>query len=221
MQNAEKCAAVIFDLDGTLLDTLEDLADSMNAVLANSRFPQHPVDAYRYFVGEGMAMLVRRALPGEAAASEVVEAEHLAAMKEEYTRRWADKTRPYAGVPEMLDGLVSRNIPLAVLSNKPEEFTATMVEQLLRRWSFREVCGMRPGVPAKPDPTAALAIATCLKVEPAVCLYVGDTATDMKTAVAAGMLAVGVTWGFRDRDELLASGAGTVVDEPAELLDLV
>jgi len=216
-----KHAAVIFDLDGTLLDTLADLADSMNAVLANSDFPQHPVDAYRYFVGEGMEMLVRRALPGEAAESEEAVAQHLAAMKEDYARRWANKTRPYAGVPEMLDALVSRGLPLAVLSNKPEEFTATMVGQLLSRWGFREVRGMRPGVPAKPDPTAAWAIATSLKVESAACLYVGDTATDMKTAVAAGMFAVAVTWGFRERDELLANGADAVVDEPAELLDLL
>ena len=221
MNTKATCAAVIFDLDGTLLDTLEDLADSMNAVLANSRFPQHPADAYRYFVGEGMAMLVRRSLPADAATSEEAVAGHLGAMKENYAQRWAVKTRPYPGVPEMLNGMVSRHIPMAVLSNKPEEFTATMVEQLLSRWTFREVRGMRPGMPAKPDPTAALDIATCLEVEPAVCLYVGDTATDMKTAVAAGMLAVGVTWGFRERDELLVSGADTIVDDPAELLDLL
>ena len=215
------CSAAIFDLDGTLLDTLDDLVDSMNAVLARRGFDEHPTAAYRYFVGEGMEMLVRRALPVEAASCGETVAAVFEEMRAQYDRRWADKTRPYDGVPDMLDGLVARGLPMAVLSNKPDDFTAATVTKLLGRWAFREIRGMRPGVPAKPDPTAAVEIAEALETEPSNCLYVGDTATDMKTATAAGMFAAGVTWGFRDRQELMDNGADAIVDRPADLLELL
>ncbi len=121
----------------------------------------------------------------------------------------------------MLDALAARRIHTAVLSNKPHEFTAATVSVLLAQWTFGEVRGMRDGVPAKPDPTAALEIAAALGAPPQSCLYVGDTATDMKTARAAGMYAVGVTWGFRGRRELVDNGADVIVDRPGEILDLV
>ena len=212
--------AVLFDLDGTLLDTLEDLADATNRALARSGFPAHPLDAYRYFVGDGMRNLILRTLP-EGQRDEEMLAKTIEAFQEEYGRNWADKTRPYEGVPELLDALAERGVPMAILSNKPDEFTKLCVGRLLPRWRFRAVQGVSETNPKKPDPTGALAIAERLGVAPAEVLYVGDTNTDMKTANAAGMFAVGVTWGFRPASELLAHGARALLAAPGELVGLL
>ena len=213
-------AAIIFDLDGTLLDTLDDLGDSMNAVLGAAGHPTHPIDAYRYFIGDGIENLVRRALPADHRDNQSV-ALGKEAMDAEYARRWNAKTKPYAGVPQLLDELSRRQVPSAILSNKPEPFTLLAVKELLAAWSFHPIRGARPDTPRKPDPAGALAIATELGAAPADCLYLGDTDTDMKTAVTAGMYAVGATWGFRPGAELKASGAQSLIDEPTGLLDLL
>jgi len=211
--------AVLFDLDGTLLDTLDDLADSMNAVLAAAGHPVHPTDAYRRFVGDGVVNLARRALPpdhrDDAAVRRAVEA-----MRAEYKNRWDTRTRLYDGIPELLDELARRNIPAAVLSNKPHDFTLLCVRKLLARWSFAVVQGVTDDCPPKPDPAAALRVAELLNVTPAEVLYLGDTNTDMATAVAAGMVPVGALWGFRDADELTAAGAALLVTHPREVLEL-
>ena len=146
--------AVLFDLDGTLLDTLEDLADSTNAALRAQGFPEHPLAAYRYFIGDGVENLVRRALPPERldAASVARLAE---AMRGEYFVRWAVKTRPFPAIPELLDALTARGLPMAVLSNKPDNFTRLCVLRLLPRWRFEVVLGADAGMPKKPDPAAA------------------------------------------------------------------
>ncbi len=212
--------AVIFDLDGTLLDSLEDLADSMNAVLLRSGLPTHPLDAYRYFVGEGIEMLVRRAVPEPERTPERL-AGHVAAMRSEYEIRSVVKTRPYPGVPDLLDALQSREVPAAILSNKPHEATLDVVARLLGRWSFRAVLGARPTVPKKPDPAGALEIAGGLGIPPEEILYLGDTATDMRTARAACMRAVGALWGFRTADELREAGAEFLARDPGDLLDLL
>jgi phosphoglycolate phosphatase len=212
--------AVLFDLDGTLLDTIEDLADSMNAVLRGLGLPEHGVAAYNRFVGDGVENLVRRALPADRTGEEDVR-RGVAAMREEYGNRWDAKSRAYAGIPELLDGLEAREVPLTVLSNKPDGLTVLCVEKLLPRWRFAAVRGAREGVPKKPDPTAALEIAAELAVAPADFLYVGDTDTDMRTAVAAGMRPVGALWGFRDAEELIACGAETLIARPPDLLDLL
>ena len=212
--------AVVFDLDGTLLDTLEDLADSMNAVLAARGFPIHGSEAYRYFVGDGMETLVRRALPHDDLSEKLVR-QCTDAMKAEYAVRWADKTVAYNGIPELLHALTSRGMPMAVLSNKPDEFTRLAVAELLKPWSFEPVCGARPDLPKKPDPTGARSIAAALRVTPDHCLYLGDTRTDMETALGAGMFAVGVTWGFRPPTELEAAGAQALVDEPRDVVSLL
>ena len=212
--------AVVFDLDGTLLDTLEDLADSMNAVLAKQGFPTHGADAYRYFVGEGVEKLVRRALPDDAASDTFV-LQCIDAMQAEYAVRWADKTVTYDGIPGLLDALTSRGLPMAVLSNKPDEFTRLAVAELLKPWSFEPVCGARPELPKKPDPTGARSIAADLEIVPERCLYLGDTRTDMETAIGAGMFAVGAAWGFRPRAELEAAGAQAIVEEPHGVLGLL
>ncbi|MHC4933228.1 MAG: HAD family hydrolase [Planctomycetota bacterium] len=213
-------AAVMFDLDGTLLDTLEDLADSMNAVLERLGLPGHPVEAYRHFVGDGMPNLVRRALPDDRRDGAAVELGSQA-MREEYGTRWRAKTRPYDGVPELLDALLDRGLGVTILSNKPDDFTRMTVEALLPHWDFRVVRGVLPEVPRKPDPTAALRIAEELGIPPGEFLYCGDTDTDMRTAVAAGMVPLGALWGFRDAEELRAAGASVLLERPQDLLALI
>ena len=212
--------AILFDLDGTLLDTLEDLATAANRALGTLGLPAHPTDAYRVFVGDGLRTLAERILPGEQRSAAQVDA-LVAAFEREYSRTWNERTAPYAGVPEMLDRLTAGGYRLSVLSNKPDAFTRLCVEQLLPHWTFAPLYGQRPGVPKKPDPAAALAIAAELGLDPAEVLYLGDTATDMHTARAAGMEAVGVLWGFRSADELRAAGARHLITHPGELAPLL
>ena len=213
-------SAVLFDLDGTLLDTLDDLADSMNEVLAPRGAPVHERAAYRRFIGDGLEMLVRRALPEDQNDDATVVA-CMEAMRERYAERWDRRSRPYPGVPGLLDALVERGVRLAVLSNKPHDFTCRMVERMLARWRFDPVLGSRPGVPRKPDPQVARAIAEQHGVAPSGWLYLGDTPIDVKTARAAGMTAVGATWGFRDAAELEEAGARHLIDHPRQLLELL
>jgi phosphoglycolate phosphatase len=209
--------AVIFDLDGTLLDTLDDLADSMNTVLLNNRLPVHDASAYRYFVGDGIDMLVRRALPFEIADEEELH-RFIREMQREYAGRWTQKTRPYPGIPELLDAFSAGGFEMAVLSNKPDEATRHIIQTFLPDVSFRLIIGATSGKPKKPDPTVALEIADRLRTAPARFIYVGDTSIDMRTAVAAGMFPVGALWGFRRAEEMIAAGAELLVREPASLL---
>jgi phosphoglycolate phosphatase len=213
--------AIILDLDGTLLDTLEDLADSMNGALSHFGFPVHALEKYKYFVGDGMESLVKRSLPGSAKNDLQVISQCLEMMRQTYERNWNVKSRPYPGIPELLDTLSARGIKMAVLSNKPHDFTLKIIEELLPAWRLDPIIGERPPVPRKPDPSSALEIANVLGVEPAGFLFLGDTSTDMKTANAAGMFAVGALWGFRNAEELLASGAAKLIAKPAELLGLL
>jgi len=212
--------AVLFDLDGTLLDTLEDLADSTNQALRRLGLAEHPLESYKYFIGDGVENLVRRALPPDRADADTM-ARCAALMREEYARRWADKTRPYPGVAELLDALSARGLPMAVLSNKPDEFARLCVARLLPRWRFQAVLGAGGSLPKKPDPAGALAIAARLGLAPAPILYLGDTNTDMQTAVSAGMFPAGALWGFRPASELLASGARALLERPPDLLPIV
>lgn len=215
-----KFKAVIFDLDGTLLDTIDDLADSMNAVLAESGYPVHDTGAYKYFVGDGMRKLTERCLPeGRRSESEIDD--HLARMRREYELRWDNKTRPYRGIPELLDRLTEKGVRMAVLSNKADEFAGRVVKKLLPDWDFEAVVGEKPSSPKKPDPAGAIAIAELLGTPCGEFLYLGDTDVDMKTAVSAGMYAVGALWGFRKADELVAGGARVLIPEPLALLDLL
>lgn len=210
--------AVIFDLDGTLVDSLEDIADSMNATLAELGFPTHELDPYRIFVGDGVGMLAFRALP-EARRDPGTLSRCVEIMRRRYTQQMHDKTRPYPGIIELLDELGDRNVPLVVLSNKVHELTVDIVRRQFGENRFERVLGPKPGIPQKPDPTAALQIAAELDLAPEHWLFVGDTSTDMQTASAAGMMGVGVLWGFRSADELLAHGASAVIAHPSELID--
>ncbi len=212
--------AVIFDLDGTLLDTLEDIATSANAALASLGFPAHETEAYKQLVGEGVDTLARRALPVGKGDPATVD-EMVRRYRREYAARWKENSRPYAGVPEMLDGLTGRGIRLAVLSNKRQDYTEMMTAALLPGRPFEVVAGARPGVPIKPDPTAALKIAEICGLPPSAIAFLGDSGIDMETARAAGMCPLGALWGFRDAEELLASGAQALLAHPPDLLYLV
>lgn len=209
--------AVLFDLDGTLLDTLTDLADSMNAVLRGRGFPEHPRDSYRFFIGDGVPTLVRRALPPAAAADDELAEAAVLEYHREYGRRWDAATRPYPGIAELLWELTRRGLPMAVLSNKPDRFTSTCTDRFFPGIRFAHVEGQRPDRPHKPDPAGAFEAARRMGVKPAEVLYVGDSSVDMRTARAAGMFPLGVSWGFRPRAELLEHGALSIVDEPGEL----
>ncbi len=211
---------VLFDLDGTLLDSLADLSASMNAVLRREGYPAHPTEAYRYFVGEGVIRLAERALPKEARKAEEI-ARCAAAMRLEYADRWAEKTKPYPGIPELLDAISRQGIAMAILSNKPDDFTREIVRSLLGKWTFAKVAGAREDIPRKPDPRGALAIARELAIPPENFLYVGDSGIDMRTARGAGMFAAGVLWGFRTKEELLTNGAQVLLDRPAALCPLL
>jgi phosphoglycolate phosphatase len=212
--------AVIFDLDGTLLDTLDDIADSANSVLKQFGYPTHPVEDYRFFVGDGVEMLIRRVLPEGERTDDLV-GRGVGRMREEYGRNWNVKTKPYAGVPSMLDALAARNVKLAVLSNKPDEFTRACVEGLLPAWRFDVVAGQGPDVPHKPDPGGALWVARKLGLPPERIVFLGDSGNDMRAAVSAGMYPAGALWGFRPREELEASGARALMDRPEDVVALI
>jgi phosphoglycolate phosphatase len=215
-----KFEAVLFDLDGTLLDTIEDLTDSMNEALKRMGFPVHDSEACKMFVGDGVEKFALRALPKNR-RDEVTVAKCVTGMREVYSNRWAQKTRPYDGIPELLDRLTSRKIKMSILSNKPDDSTREMVAELLSKWRFDPVVGARPSVPKKPDPTMAIQIAQQLRVPADKFLYLGDTGTDMKTAKGAGMFPVGALWGFRTAEELKDTGAEVLVAHPSEVLQLL
>lgn len=212
--------AVIFDLDGTLLDTLEDIADSVNRVLEKNQYPVHDLERFKRMVGLGLEQLLFDALPESARDAARVRS-MTAEAGEEYAARWQNKTRPYPGVVETLGRLKAKGLKIGVLSNKPERFTRLCVERLLPPDTAEAVLGAREGRPNKPAPDGALQISKMWGIPPRQILYVGDSGVDMRTAKAAGMFAVGVSWGFRSVGELRQNGADAVVHRPEELMNLV
>ncbi len=220
MATAPRFDAVVFDLDGTLLDTLRDIGEACNRVLIKRGFPPHAIESYRYLVGDGARVLLWRALPEDHRDDATVDA-CLADYIAEYARSWNVHTQPYEGIGDLLDALVDRGLKLAVLSNKPHPFTVQCVDTFLARWKFDAVHGQTDAFPRKPDPASALDVAGHLGTTPDRMLYVGDTGTDMQTATRAGMVAAGVLWGFRGRAELETNGATEIIGRPLELLTLL
>lgn len=210
--------AVLFDLDGTLLDTLTDLAEASNRVLMELGLKPFPVQDYRYFVGSGVRHLVECILPKPLREHEEEMDAAIAAFQQEYAKNWQIHTKPYDGIAELLDYLSTQGYRMGVLSNKPHHFTQLCVETLLSAWHFHSVLGQREGIPRKPHPAGALETARLFALPPSAILYVGDTGVDMRTAQQAGMDAVGVLWGFRDAEELRATGAEVLVQTPQELI---
>jgi len=212
--------AVLFDLDGTLLDTIEDLTDSMNFALARLGFSALTIEQCKLHVGEGRDVFARRALP-EGARDDKTVSRCIEMMTEHYADNWANKTKPYGGVESLLSELASRGLRMVVLSNKYDSSVRQAVSHFFAAGTFEIVRGAVENVPRKPDPTSALQIADELGVEPGRFLYLGDTNTDMQTAVSAGMYPVGVKWGFRTAEELAENGARQLLDRPEGLLQLL
>lgn len=213
-----KFKGVIFDLDGTLVNSLEDIADSMNRVLVSRGMPRHTYDTYRYLVGSGIRNLVAGALPEQERSEQSILACH-EAMVADYRDNCLVKTNLYDGVADLLEWLKKYNIPMGVYSNKREELTKMICAALFESGLFQIILGARPGLPKKPDPAGALMVAEHLGQPPENLLFVGDTNIDMQTAISANMYAVGVTWGFRPREELIEAGAKTIINHPSEILD--
>ena len=220
MTHDKRFQAVIFDLDGTLLDTLRDIAEAMNRALAHLDLPPHEIEAYRQFVGEGATVLAQKVLP-EGHRTDAMTKRLRDLFIKDYRSNWNIYTRPYPGIRELLDELVKARIPMAVLSNKPHYFTVVCVETFLDRWPFTIVLGESETCPKKPSPAGALRIAHELNLHPRDFLFVGDTRIDMITANRAGMYPCGVLWGFRGKEELFASGAKSMVEHPLEIIDLM
>jgi phosphoglycolate phosphatase len=210
-------SAVIFDLDGTLADTLKDLADATNWGLRQLGFPEHSLSEYRYLVGSGRTELCRLALPKD--RQELVE-KLVNLMTGYYADHCFDSSQLYSGIVETLTELNQKGVRLAVLSNKPQDFVELTVKKLLSQFQFDVVIGDRQDIPRKPDPEGAKQIAAALKLSPDKIAYVGDTLIDMQTANRAGMYAVGVSWGFRDREELIEHGAKIIIATPTQLLPI-
>lgn len=212
-------AAIIYDLDGTLLDTLRDIAETANVVLQQHGFPTHPLEAYATFVGDGLGVLMERILPVNHSAQ--LREQCCQRFLEVYEHWWDRHSRPYDGVGAMLARLSAAHLPLTVLSNKPHAFTVRMVERFFPEGPFSLVYGQRQGIARKPDPWAALDIARRLHANPAEMLFVGDTPIDIRTGKAAGMKTAGVTWGFRSARELLAERPDFLINHPSELKEHV
>ncbi|CVI65352.1 MULTISPECIES: HAD family hydrolase [unclassified Alistipes] len=211
---------VIFDLDGTLLDTIGDLAVSCNAVLAARNLPQHTYEDYCGFVGNGIMRLVERALPEPLRTPQTV-----ADVRRDFVRYYTEHidihTRPYAGIPELLGELAARGVKLAVASNKFQAGTEKLVRRFFADVPFAAVLGQREGVPLKPDPAVVEEILRTTGVARAKALFVGDSGVDMQTAAAAGIRSAGVAWGFRARAELDEAGAWRIVEAPAGIAGLI
>ncbi len=216
-----KVRTVVFDLDGTLLNSLADIAHAANAVLQSHGFPIHDVSAYRYFVGHGVRRLLQQTVPGAYREDTQLIERMVDQFADLYRRTWNIESHLYDGIPELLEELVRQNIALAVLSNKPQAATERCVEHYLARYPFAAVLGQQENRPPKPDLTGAREILACFGVPPQSCLYLGDTSVDMLTARGAEMIPVGVSWGFRDVEELKTAGAQWIIDHPRELLPLL
>lgn len=210
---------LIFDLDGTLVDSLQGLATSLNHALTLSGMPTHDHAAVRGFIGNGVRILIQRSLPADADEALLNTVEQ--AFKAHYDLTWKDGTLIYDGVVDLLESLQSRGHPLSVLSNKPHPFTVAMVGHLFPSIRFAAVLGQRAGIPHKPDPAGALEIAKAFNLTVQNCTVIGDSTMDLETARNAGMLAIAVTWGFHDRERLVAAGAGKIADCPSDLLELL
>ena len=213
-------SAIIFDLDGTLLNTIDDLANSMNAVLQQYGFPVHATEKYKYFVGNGMDNLTRRVLPSTITDEKFIKT-FLAEFQNLYGESWNKITKPYPGIASLLDSLTAMGIKMSVFSNKPDHFTQIIIDHYFGLNRFEYVYGARVDVPKKPDPAGAIEIAQKSNIKPSSFLYLGDSGVDMQTANAAGMYALGATWGFRDIAELKKHGVKRLIHDPLEIIDLI
>ncbi len=211
---------IIFDLDGTLLNTIADLARSTNYALAKYGFPVHEVSEYNFFVGNGIQKLLERALPDGQKTTENV-AKIKEAFLSYYDTHDTDESTPYPGIEDLLIGLQNRGIKLAVASNKYHSATKRLVKHFFPDIHFAKVFGQREGINPKPDPTIVFDILTATNTNKEDVIYVGDSGVDMQTANNAGITSVGVTWGFRPRAELESFSPNYIVDSAEQILNLI
>lgn len=212
---------LIFDLDGTLADTLSTLTESMNSVLAECSYPLVDDAHICRSIGNGMLMLCRRCVPAEYYDDESVYMPFLAKYKEAYARNYLDLDKPYDGLIEVIAELKSRGYAIAALSNKPHRYTVDIVEKLFGKGYFADIRGMIEGVPTKPDPTSFLDIASNLGFTAENTIMIGDSEPDINVANNAGAKSIAVSWGYRTPEQLKAAGAETVIDTPSELLEIL
>lgn len=211
--------SIIFDLDGTLLNTLEDIVQSSNEVLRLMGYPAHPKEKYPHFIGGGLKNLMGQIIPKDVDRAVIPKCcDHFNAI---YQKNWKRNCYPYQGINDMLAALTAKGIKTAVLSNKPHAFTISFVDEYFKKGQFEVVYGQRSGVAKKPHPQVPLEIAKILRTSPGRCLFVGDSGVDMQTATNASMIGVGVSWGFRPVEELAANNAEVIIDQPKELIDYV
>ena len=211
--------AVLFDLDGTLVNSIEDLADAANYGLSMLNFPTHETEKYKYFVGNGMPDLIRRVLPEDKRDSDT-HSKLFDIFVKRYQEHFFDKTRAYDGIEELLTELRKMGMKLAVISNKAEAFTLQVVDKALGD-KFDEVYGKREGYPTKPDPRLTLELMKKLGVSPEECVLVGDSGMDMAASVNAGCIGIGALWGFRTKEELQSNGAVYVAQKPMQVIEII
>lgn len=214
-----KFKGIIFDLDGTLVNSLEDISDAMNKVLQGLNFPTHTYETYQYFIGSGLRNLVSKALPATNNSDEQIEI-CFECMINEYREICTLKTKPYDGIVELLENLTSQNIKMAVFSNKADELTKKIASEIFPN-HFDQAIGLSTEALKKPNPFEALEIGKKWNLKPEEILFVGDSDIDMQTAVNAKMFPVGVTWGYRTEEELKNSGAKLVVNNASELIEIL
>jgi phosphoglycolate phosphatase len=213
-----KFEGVIFDLDGTLLDTLEDIAESVNTVLDIYGYPNPSLEEYKYYIGEGIEQLVVAAFPKTITDPDFIK-QAILDVRAEYKKRWDKKTKVYEGINELLDFLTKNEYQIAILSNKPHDLTQKSYSKFFKNQNFIEVLGDSPGIQKKPDPEGANLIAKKMTLPPKKIMFLGDTCIDMQTANNAGMFAIGVLWGFRYEKELNENGARLIIKKPKELIN--
>lgn len=209
----------IFDLDGTLLNTVADLANATNQALAKCGFPPHPTEAYYQFVGNGINKLFARALPQEARTEENI-LRIRALFIPYYNEHNADESHPYPGIEKLLSTLQRQGTMIAIASNKYQEATEKLVKNFFPHIHFSAIYGQQEGIPIKPDPTIINNILIETKIAQAHAIYVGDSGVDMQTAMNAGVESIGVTWGFRTEDELRKNGAIHIINKPEEFFSI-
>lgn len=211
--------AIIFDLDGTLLDTLTDIMESVNNILEKYNFPTHTKYEYQYFLGNGIEILTKKAFPRNISTKEFNN--YFQEVKQEYQSRQTLKTKPYSGIIEMLKELNKKGISIAILSNKPHEFTIPTIAHFFKEIKFDVVFGSRNNIARKPSSEAVYEILEILNVKAEECYFIGDSETDMQTGVNSGIDAIGVSWGFRTIDEMMQNGAKYIIDKPDEIISIL
>ena len=214
-----KFKAVIFDLDGTLVNSIKDIADAMNIVLQKRNYPTFNYPTYKTFVGSGVKSLVIKALPSSNPNEQEVE-ECLQDMIQVYSQNCTTKTLPYNGILELLDTLKEKNIKISILSNKEDSLTKKVSAKLLPNY-ITPVLGLKEEALKKPNPKVVLQICNTIQVKPEETIYVGDTDVDILVAKNANMLPVGVSWGFRDQEELIKAGAKHILNTPKDLINIL